>query len=116
MTRKVGVLIYPGITLLDVAGPVEVLTEANAGGCRYEVSLMSLTPGVASTSSGIGLAVAPVSGQEQYHTVIVPGGNKLPTLDPDLVDMVRDLASRSRRVVSICTGSFFLRRPVCSTD
>lgn len=108
MVRRVCVLVYPGVTLLDVAGPVEVFTEANAGGARYEISLVSLTGGVVPTSSGLGLEVAPVSGQERYHTLIVPGGTGVPTLDPGLVDTVRDLASRSRRVVSICTGSFFL--------
>lgn len=36
--RRVGVLVYEGVTLLDVAGPTEVFHEADAGRQRYTVS------------------------------------------------------------------------------
>ena len=39
--RRVGILVFDGVTLLDVAGPSEVFAEANRFGADYEVMLYS---------------------------------------------------------------------------
>ena len=39
--RKIGVLVFPGACLLDLAGPLEVFAEANQRGRQYEVQTLS---------------------------------------------------------------------------
>lgn len=106
--RRICVLVYEGVTLLDVAGPMEVFHEANTGEPRYELSVVGMANGIVRSSSGLGLATERLVEDQTYDTVIIPGSDGVPTLDPRLVKTVRHLASRSRRVVSVCTGSFLL--------
>ena len=37
------ILVYDGVTLLDVAGPAEVFKEANRLGANYQIVLLSPT-------------------------------------------------------------------------
>jgi transcriptional regulator GlxA family with amidase domain len=39
--RRVGILVFDHVTLLDVAGPREVFTDANRFGADYHISLYS---------------------------------------------------------------------------
>src|SRR4051794_32561835 len=43
VSRRVAFLVYDGLTLLDVAGPTEVFTEANRFGADYRIALVSPT-------------------------------------------------------------------------
>jgi transcriptional regulator GlxA family with amidase domain len=106
--HRVGVLVYDGVTLLDVAGPVEVLNEANTGRQRYAISTVAPDDGLVRTSSGVRLAPDGIACADRFDTVVVPGADGPPRYDPALVATVAALASTARRVASICTGSFLL--------
>lgn len=106
--RRVCVLAYGGMTLLDIAGPIEVFNEANARGRRYATSLVAPGGGSILTSSGVRVAVDELGGRGRYDTLVVPGADGPPPLDAALVEAVRLLHRRSRRVASICTGTFLL--------
>ena len=110
-THRVGMLVFPGVTLLDVAGPAEVLNEANRYGARYEVIPYSLDGEPVRSSTGIQLAVdAPAAEAADLDTVLLPGADALATepLDPDLVAAATTLAGLAPRVASVCTGAFLL--------
>jgi transcriptional regulator GlxA family with amidase domain len=110
--RRVVALAYDGAELLDLAGALNVLTAATrlaAPTPGYAVEVAARTPGMVVTAGGVGLeakrACSALRGS--IDTLIVPG-----SVDPyagfDLVPAIRRLAMRSRRIVSVCSGSFLL--------
>ncbi|MFI6761191.1 GlxA family transcriptional regulator [Micromonospora sp. NPDC050417] len=109
--HRVGVLVFPGVTLLDVAGPAEVLTEANRYGAAYQVTLHSPDGEPVRSSTGLGLTVdGPVPAVTGLDTVLLPGAESLAVagLDPALVAAATTMADSAQRVVSVCTGAFLL--------
>lgn len=108
----VSVLVFPGVRLLDVTGPIEVFTTANEFGGRYRVRTVSPDGADVVTASGTGLRVdlAAAQVQEAGGVVVIPGGPEWPSLikDDALLDAIRALDARSCRTASICTGAFLL--------
>jgi len=106
--HRVGVVVFDGVKLLDVAGPMEVFAEANRiGGARYE--LVAVGAGPVTSSTGLAIDVEADFGVD-LDTVLVAGGDRLVgrAIEPELVAAVRELAGRTPRVCSICTGAFVL--------
>jgi transcriptional regulator GlxA family with amidase domain len=109
--RLVVFVVFDGMKLLDVAGPAEVFAEANRFGASYEVVMASVDGSDAVTSVGTRLAVSTsIAEVEKADTVVVSGGDDLVgrPIDPQLVAAVKALCPRTRRMASICTGSFIL--------
>ncbi len=110
-TRTVGMLVFDGVTMLDVAGPAEVIAEANRYGARYDLRTFSRSGRPVRSSTGIPLGVdGPASAAGRLDLLLVPGADELAThpLDPALVDTVVALGGNARQVASICTGAFLL--------
>jgi transcriptional regulator GlxA family with amidase domain len=106
--HRVGVVVFDGVKLLDVAGPMEVFAEANRiGGTSYE--LMAVGEGEVTSSTGLAITVD-AGFTVDLDTVLIAGGDRLVgrPIEPELVDSVRALAERTPRVCSICTGAFVL--------
>jgi len=111
--RVVVIVVFDDVTLLDVAGAGEVFAEANRFGADYRIKIASVDGRDVTTSIGIRLGVTDiVASIESADTVLVAGSDNLPTraIDPELIDAVRSLARRTRRLGSICTGSFILAK------
>ena len=109
--RVVVFVVFDGMKLLDVAGPAEVFAEANRFGACYQVLMASVDGQDVVTSVGTRLAVSTSIGSvSRADTVVVSGGDDLVghPIDPRLVAAVADLRPRTRRMASICTGSFIL--------
>lgn len=102
---------FDGMKMLDLAGPAEVFAEANLFGAAYSLSRVSPSGNPVLTSVGIQV---PADGTAEDvpdpDTTVVTGGDVLVSapIPADLVATVRGLHPRSRRLVSICTGSFTL--------
>ncbi|MFJ2393869.1 GlxA family transcriptional regulator [Streptomyces sp. NPDC087843] len=109
--HRVVILVYDGVKLLDVAGPAEVFAEANRLGTDYRIALLSTTGADVASSIGIRVAVdgSPTS-EPAPDTFVMPGGDIYPRtpVTPDLVEAAADLAVRSGRVASVCSGAFVL--------
>ena len=116
-TRRVVFLAFPQVVLLDLIGPWEVFSLANKLTSResppYELELVS-GDGSAMVPSGGGISMdshrLAKNCRGAIDTLIVPAtdfawGAKPPT---QFVTVLRRLAGRSRRVVSICGGAFLL--------
>lgn len=109
--HRVGVLVFDGAKMLDIAGPAEVFAEANLSGTDYRISMLS--PDGEDVRTSIGMRI-PVDGSAfdatAYDTVLVAGGEVFPVKPvPDsLRDAAIHLASRTTRIASICTGAFVL--------
>ncbi len=103
---------FDGVQLLDVTGPAEVFTTANAFGARYDVRIVSPTGTDVRTSSGvrIGVDTTPTSLPARIDTVVVPGRRdwQRAVTDQRLLSLVTELVSRARRITSVCAGAFVL--------
>lgn len=109
--HTVGVFVFDGVTLLDIAGPVEVFNEANRFGANYRVELLSEQGAPVRSSSGITLATdGPVTDGRAWGTALVPGSDDLvlPGATGTHLASVRSLTARTERVASVCTGAFLL--------
>ncbi len=112
--RRIVLVAYPGIQTLDVVGPAEVFTGANreAGEARYAVEVVARAGRAVTATSGLTLGVdrrlADVRGA--VDTLMVAGGDGTAEAlrDRVLVDGIRRVAARSRRVTSVCSGAFML--------
>lgn len=109
--RVIVIVVFDGVTMLDVAGAGEVFAEANRFGANYLIKVASADGRDVTTSIGTRLGVTDsLSSIESADTVMIAGSDDLPRrgIDPDLVRAIKSVADRTRRLASICTGSFIL--------
>ena len=106
---KVLALIYPGMTLLDLVGPLQAWSFLPG----YEVQYAWHCSGPVTTDCG--LTVQATNTFEDAWTdpdVLIVGGGAKPTLDllgdSSAIAFLADRGSRSRWVCSVCTGSLLL--------
>jgi transcriptional regulator GlxA family with amidase domain len=119
-SRRVAILIYPGLQALDAVGPAEVFATANRLRARtrpgapapYAVELVAASRKPVPTSSGYGLV--PQRGVRELRgrldTLLVAGGegSRSARFDPVLLAFLRRQAPRVRRLGAVCTGTFLL--------
>jgi transcriptional regulator GlxA family with amidase domain len=109
--RVMVIVVFDDVTMLDVAGAGEVFAEANRFGADYRLRIASVDGRDVTTSIGTRLGVTDaISSIESADTVLVAGSDNLPrrAIDPELVEAIKSVAGRTRRLASICTGSFVL--------
>ncbi|HUN30724.1 MAG TPA: GlxA family transcriptional regulator [Trebonia sp.] len=108
----VRVLIFPGVRLLDVTGPVEVFTSANDFGGRYRLELVSHDglDVIASGGTRLGADRSVDDIDAACDVLMIPGGPHWEKLirDDALLDTVRQLSGQARCTASVCTGAFLL--------
>ncbi|WP_443732311.1 GlxA family transcriptional regulator [Streptomyces griseocarneus] len=113
VTHDVVIVVYDGVRLLDVAGPLDVFDRAAAeGGAGYRVRLASLggRPVATSAEAQLGVQADLARIRKPPDTLMVAGGSghAAAAADRELVRHVRRLAAGSRRTGSVCTGAFVL--------
>ncbi|MFL4908922.1 GlxA family transcriptional regulator [Streptomyces sp. MMS24-I2-30] len=110
--RAVAVVAFDEVQLLDVCGPVEVLTTANSYGADYDVRVVSPSGDDVRTSCGVRLGIdgGPGSLPPSLDTVIVAGRRdwRRAVADTGLVTLVAQLSARAGRTASVCAGAFVL--------
>jgi transcriptional regulator GlxA family with amidase domain len=115
--RRVEVLAFPDVQLLDVAGPLQVFTAANEQAARvgapapYAICVVAPDGMQIRATSGLTFATDPLPEPAgPLDTLIIAGGQGvMPAAeDPRLVDWLRARAGAARRTASVCTGAFLL--------
>jgi transcriptional regulator GlxA family with amidase domain len=111
--RRVLVLLLPDVHLLDLAGPVQALFEANAFGGRYELAYVGRDPQVRS-AQGLALSeLGPLPEPRADDLVLVPGmdsrglgrlGSHVPA------GWLRRAHAAGARIATVCSGAFALAR------
>jgi cyclohexyl-isocyanide hydratase len=106
---KVLALVYPGMTLLDLVGPLQAWSFLPG----YEVQCAWHRAG--SVPTDCGLSVQATHSFEDAWTdpdVLMVGGGAKPTLDlrgdSDAIAFLADRGARARWVCSVCTGALLL--------
>lgn len=119
--RRIVIVLFDGVDLLDVTGPPEVFSLAlreteEAAGYRVLLAAAALTP----VTTAAGVRVLPDLTFEEaaaggIDTLVVPGAVEVdderrvhPVVDPGLVAWVRTLAARAHRIASVCVGAHLL--------
>ena len=114
--RRVVIVIFPGVTLLDGTGPAQVFQSAieaiNEHTPPYEIVMASTHGGMVTsdTSISIGTVSLRQAAAIQIDTLLVAGGDGVfeAVGDNTLVEWLKDQAPRTRRFGSTCTGTFLI--------
>ncbi|RMI31556.1 DJ-1/PfpI family protein [Streptomyces triticirhizae] len=107
---RVGILLYPGFTLLDATGPTEVLGRLPDA----DVALIGERRGQVRTDTGDVAVTADlaVDEVERLDVLLVPGGGiegVVAAIDnPALLNWIRRVHRHTRWTTSVCTGSVIL--------
>lgn len=108
--RRIGLLLYPRLTSLDIVGPFTVLSRLPE---PWSTTWIAETAGPVRDDQGLTL-VPDVSFDDApgLEILVVPGGpGQIAEMENGaLVGFLRDRAAAGTRVVSVCTGSLLLAR------
>ncbi|GLY00017.1 helix-turn-helix domain-containing protein [Actinoplanes sp. NBRC 101535] len=106
--HKIAVLVMDGASPLDVGITAQCFSPPEAFG--YEVRPCAVRAGPVLGRNGLNFIVdRGLEAMEDADTVIVPGFRfRNRSIDPRIVDALRDAAFRGARMVSICEGAFAL--------
>jgi cyclohexyl-isocyanide hydratase len=107
MTRRIGMLIFPRLTQLDMTGPYEVLARLR----NTTVDLVSRTRVPVTTDRGMQIVpTVTYSDCPPLDVVMVPGGPGQQDLmeDEATLEFLRKQAASAKYVTSVCTGSLVL--------
>ena len=107
MTIAIGMLLYPGLTQLDLTGPFEVLHRIP--GAEVHLVWKTLDPVIADSK----LAIVPtttLASCPKLDVLFVPGGQgQVALLHDDVVlNFLRRQGAAARYVTSVCTGALLL--------
>jgi transcriptional regulator GlxA family with amidase domain len=115
-TRRVTIVVFPGVQTLDAAGPAEVFAVAGrlAGRPLYEVILASVEGGDVRTTSGLTMATRRLRTvhARRTDTALMAGGEdealERAVADGRIGAWARRAARVVRRIGSVCNGAFLL--------
>lgn len=107
MTFRIGLLIFPNITQLDMSGPHEVFTK------MPDTDVKMIWKTLDPVQAGGGMRILPdvtFADCPQLDLICVPGGAGMNPLlnDEETLDFIRKQAANARFVTSVCTGSLVL--------
>ena len=115
MRRRVAILIFDDVEVLDFAGPFEVFAVADElqGHAVFDVFTLAEGPGTVRAVNG--LKVVPDHTLESApapDVLVVPGGAGTRALlrRPALLEWIRTRARRAEITLSVCTGALVLAR------
>lgn len=100
----------PEVEILDLAGPLQAFSEANASRARYRIRLCAAQPRIAS-HQGVTLAdLDPLPGDVTNAIVVVPGMPYRATqkIGRDVTRWLTNAARAGAHLASVCTGAFAL--------
>lgn len=110
--RLVAILIYPGVQILDMAGPAQAFTTANDEGAHpvYEVKVVAFQPGLIPTASGFSVIAEAFPERVEIDTLLVPGGPGIHSLrgEEAVLTKFKTISETAKRTCGVCTGAFLL--------
>jgi transcriptional regulator GlxA family with amidase domain len=112
MTKTIAYVLYPGLTALDLIGPLTVTAVLDHLGRGYQNVTVARDLSTVATDAPVGLrATATFDQVTDPYAVVVPGGTTgtfAACADQALLDWLRTAADSARVTASVCTGSLVL--------
>jgi len=110
--KQIAFVLYPGLTPLDLIGPLQVLAPLSRIDPSFEAVVVARTKDPLPTDSVIGLVPSHTFDEVPApFAIIVPGGGQ-PTLaaagDKVLLDYVASADATTEMTMSVCTGALIL--------
>lgn len=104
---RIGFLLYPHVTQLDLTGPAQFLSLMS------DTEVRLVWKDTAPVMTDAGFAILPTdsfAGCPDLDMVCVPGGGGQPAVmgDPDVLGWLKRQGSQARYVTSVCSGSLLL--------
>jgi transcriptional regulator GlxA family with amidase domain len=118
--KRVGILVFPQVEVLDFCGPFEVFSVTRLDEQRrreesspFEVQLVAQTRDVVSATGG--LRVIPDTTIDEcptYDVLVVPGGwgTRSEIDNARLIDWIAERGQKAETLTSVCTGAMLLAR------
>jgi len=115
-SKRVAVLIYDGVAVIDFAGPLDVLAHAGAmytaknGKPGFDVFTVAVGPGAVKALTGATIVPERViSDDVKADILIIPGGANQPLMaDADAMSRLARLAGGAEIRMSVCNGAWIL--------
>ncbi|WP_372673131.1 DJ-1/PfpI family protein [Amycolatopsis kentuckyensis] len=110
--KTLAFVVYPGLTPLDLVGPLQVLSALTQLDSGYRAVVVGATKDTIGTDTPLSVAASHTFDEvPSPYAVLVPGGT-VPTLramaDERLLAWLRTAAAGAELVTSVCTGSMVL--------
>lgn len=106
----ISIILYPDFETLDVFGPVEIFGKVP----DWKMQFYSRDGGLISNRDGVQIATESFNTmpQSEIDTLFIPGGTGARTLilEADYINQLKQLAQKSRYVLTVCTGSALLAK------
>jgi transcriptional regulator GlxA family with amidase domain len=107
----IGFLVFPGFNILDLAGPLAAfdIPRREVKPSPYRLTVFSETGGAVESAGGVSVNTQPLA-RAKLDTLMAVGGMGAieASKRPRLIEMVRRIAPKARRVSSVCSGAFIL--------
>ena len=106
----ISIILYPDFETLDVFGPVEIFGKVP----DWKMQFYSRDGGLISNRDGVQIATESFNTmpQSEIDMLFIPGGTGARTLilEADYINQLKQLAQKSRYVLTVCTGSALLAK------
>lgn len=105
--KRVAILIFDGVQIIDYAGPYEVFGQAG-----YNVYTVAARPDMITTA--MGMKVTPAYSLENSpapDVIVIPGGEVTNSQnDPKIIKWIQDNSAQAEYVLSVCNGAYILAK------
>ena len=114
---RIGLLGFEGLMALDLVGPIDAFTSASVEASNgemvscYEVVVIGLTGRPFTSESGVVFRPhKTIKTAPKLDTLIIPGGKGLRVSETQkkAADWINSRAATTRRIATVCTGTFGL--------
>ncbi len=110
--RLIAFVLYPGLTVLDLVGPLQVLTTLQRFAPGYRTVTVWARREPVPTDVGVPMLPDRTFEEVPHPAILLVPGGAMPTIramsDPLVRDYVRSAAASADLVTSVCTGSLIL--------
>ena len=105
--KKVAILIFDGVQIIDYTGPYEVFGAAG-------LQVFTVATSAATITTNMGMKVTPhyaLDDAPAADVLLIPGGGVIPTQqDPRVLKWIQERSKQAEYVISVCNGAYILAK------